>query len=141
MPVTVDTNVLVSALGWDGPEADLLRRAVREPPPDLVLGAAVAAEFAEVGARPTFGFVPREDLGRFLGLVLRRSTVVGCDGTVEAVAADPPDNRVLEAAVAGGCDLVVSGDGHLLDLGSYRGIPVVRAPEALKRLDDPGDEG
>jgi len=38
---------------------------------------------------------------------------------------DDADNRVLEAAVAGGADFIVSGDAHLLDLGDFEGIPIV----------------
>ncbi len=42
-----------------------------------------------------------------------------------SVIADPPDNRVLEAAVAGEADYIVSGDRDLLDLGKYEGIEIV----------------
>jgi predicted nucleic acid-binding protein len=33
---------------------------------------------------------------------------------------------VLEAALEGAADYIVSGDLHLLDLGSFRGIPILR---------------
>jgi putative PIN family toxin of toxin-antitoxin system len=41
------------------------------------------------------------------------------------VSDDPDDNRVLEAAVAGKADYVVSGDRHLLKVGSVEGIPIL----------------
>lgn len=44
---------------------------------------------------------------------------------IAAVDADPDDDTFLEAAVAGNADYVVSGDSHLLDLGSFRGIDIV----------------
>ena len=37
-------------------------------------------------------------------------------------------------AVAAEADLIVSGDRHLLDLGSHHGIPIVTAAEALARI-------
>lgn len=133
MRAAVDTNVLVSAVGWDGPEDRLLRRAVAGEV-DLVLGLAVLEEFLEVMARPRFAFVPPDDLASFVALLLRAAVLVHPRRTVDVVRDDPVDNRVLEAAVAGECDLVVSGDRHLLDLGAFEGMDVVRAPEALRRL-------
>ena len=45
--------------------------------------------------------------------------------TLDVVPDDPDDNRVLECAVAGRCGYVVSGDGDLLRMGSFRGIKIV----------------
>jgi putative PIN family toxin of toxin-antitoxin system len=44
---------------------------------------------------------------------------------ITAVADDPDDDKFLEAAVAGDVDYVVSGDQHLLDFDSFRGISIV----------------
>lgn len=41
------------------------------------------------------------------------------------ILADEPDNRVLEAAIAGGADYIVTGDRHLLDLNEYEGIEII----------------
>lgn len=134
MRVAVDTNVLVSAVGWSGPEARLVL-AGHGGDVELVIHLAVLAEFVEVLARPAFDELPREDLRRFLRMLVRRSRLVAPDLQLDVVAEDPPDNRVLEAALGAGCDLVVSGDRHLLALGSIEGVDVVRAPEALDRID------
>jgi uncharacterized protein len=39
---------------------------------------------------------------------------------------DPSDNRFLEAALAGKADYVISNDRHLLELGSFEGIMIVK---------------
>jgi predicted nucleic acid-binding protein len=49
---------------------------------------------------------------------------------------DEADNRILECAVAGNADFIVSGDRHLLSLKEFRDIPIVRAAEFLSRLED-----
>ena len=46
-----------------------------------------------------------------------------------AIVNDESDNRVLEAAAAAFADYIVSGDTHLLDLGSFEGIPIVTAAQ------------
>ena len=36
-----------------------------------------------------------------------------------------PDNRILECALAGEADFIISGDHHLSDLKDYQGITIV----------------
>jgi putative PIN family toxin of toxin-antitoxin system len=42
-----------------------------------------------------------------------------------AVIADDPDNRILECAVEGQAEFIISGDKHLLNLKAYQGIAIV----------------
>ncbi|HEV2108887.1 MAG TPA: putative toxin-antitoxin system toxin component, PIN family [Thermomicrobiales bacterium] len=49
------------------------------------------------------------------------------------ITAKESDNRVLECAVAGRADVIVTGDRkHLLPLGSHAGIPVMTPAEFLQ---------
>ena len=52
-----------------------------------------------------------------------------------AVTADPTDNKILEAAIAGQVDFIVSGDNHLLDLGTFREIPIIKPRKFLDQLE------
>lgn len=47
------------------------------------------------------------------------------------VVKDDPDNRILECALAGRADAVVTGDRALLALGAYRGVRLVSLREYL----------
>lgn len=48
---------------------------------------------------------------------------------------DPDDDVVLATALEGYADYIVSGDHHLLDLGEFRGIKIVKPIEFLNILD------
>ena len=48
------------------------------------------------------------------------------------VVKDDPDNRVLECAVAGRADAIVTGDNALLGLREYRGVRIVGLREYLE---------
>src|SRR5688572_3449284 len=48
---------------------------------------------------------------------------------------DPGDNRILEAAVAGEADYVITGDRQLLALGTYGGTAFV-TPAAFREILD-----
>ena len=63
------------------------------------------------------------------------SRVVEFAGELEVVSNDPDDNKVIECAVAGGATHIVSGDTrHLLPIGTYEGIEIVRPADLLARV-------
>jgi putative PIN family toxin of toxin-antitoxin system len=53
---------------------------------------------------------------------------------LDVVKDDPDDNRVLECAVAGRADYIVSGDRHLLQLKAHAGIAILTARQFLEAL-------
>jgi uncharacterized protein len=53
------------------------------------------------------------------------------------VCRDPDDDDVLACALAAQVDVIVSGDKDLLVLGSFEGIPIVTAEQALAQLTRP----
>ena len=61
--------------------------------------------------------------------------VVSPTEVARVVPSDPDDDHVLAAALSGAVDLIVSGDKRdLLALGSYQGIPIVTARQAMERI-------
>jgi len=50
------------------------------------------------------------------------------------ILADPDDDIVLATAVAGHAEAIVSGDAHLLEVGEFRGIPIITPAVAADRL-------
>jgi predicted nucleic acid-binding protein len=62
------------------------------------------------------------------------SKIISTPGTLKAIRADPDDDWVLECAVIGQATHLVSGDKHLLALGKYQNIQIVRAADFLNLL-------
>ena len=58
--------------------------------------------------------------------------------SLQAIEADPSDDRILECAVAADAEAILSGDTHVLSLGSFRGIPIQRVAEFLSSLQEQG---
>lgn len=67
-----------------------------------------------------------EEVRRFSELVAVPEELHG------AVVSDPDDDVVLECAVLGNADLVVTGDKHLLNLRAHEAITIVRAQALLE---------
>ena len=51
--------------------------------------------------------------------------------TLVDICRDPDDNLLLALALDGGADYIVSGDKDLLDMVSFREIPIVKPAEFL----------
>jgi len=54
--------------------------------------------------------------------------------TPAVVEDDPDDDHFLACADSGGADCLVTGDPHLLKLGSYKGIPILSPADFLIRF-------
>ena len=80
-------------------------------------------------------------LGGTLGIIVDQwkagkfTLIVTPEEEINIIAADVTDNKFLEAAVAGKANLIVSGDGHLLELKSFRSIPIITAREFIAQLE------
>jgi predicted nucleic acid-binding protein len=67
-------------------------------------------------------------------MVAQVAELVSHRAALQVVTADPTDDRILECAVDGKADPIVSNDHHLLDLRSYEGIPIVAGPDFRRTL-------
>jgi putative PIN family toxin of toxin-antitoxin system len=132
--VVLDTNVIVSGFGWSGPPAAILDAAL-DGRLVLVTSPPLLVELRRVLGYPklakVIGEAPR------LADLVEVSSVMVVPSRVLAVVSDETDNRVLETAVEGAADYIVSGDDDLLELGSFQDILIVRpgefASKALSR--------
>jgi putative PIN family toxin of toxin-antitoxin system len=122
--VVFDINVLVSRLLLPASTPDrAVRRGVDEA---LVLvSEASMIELADVLSRPKFDpYVTLADRRMFLQLLGRIADMVPVVYRVQACR-DPKDDMVLELALNGRADLIVTGDADLLALRVFRDIPIV----------------
>lgn len=132
-----DTNVIVSGLiAHSGSPCEVLE-AWRQGDIILVTSGAIVSEVARVLRRPFFRdkrHIGEEDIVRIARALTLGAQFVQPEIHLQVVEDDPDDDRILECAVAGGADYVVSGDHHLLDLGRYRDIRIVTARQFLSIL-------
>jgi putative PIN family toxin of toxin-antitoxin system len=142
LKVVLDTNVFVgSLLVRQGLPARVLD-AWRERQFLLVISPAIIAEIEPTLRYPRIRrkyTVADDDLDGLRTLLERDALLVPGDAAIKGAIPDAPaDERVLACAVEAGADFIVSGDRHLLDLGSRRGILVLTVREFLERLAETG---
>jgi uncharacterized protein len=124
----LDTNTIVSGVGWGGPPGAVLDAALAGHF-ELVISPALLDELRRVLSYPKLQAVigDADELVKFLALA---AVVVTPTETI-AVSRDP-DDRLIEAALAAHADVIVTGDQDLLILGHIGQIQVRTPREFLQ---------
>ena len=122
MRVVFDTNILVSALVFPGGQGDTALRRIIAGTDQLMMSRAILDELLEVLSRKFAR--DAEELAHVAVFFSELALVVTPKRRLRVVR-DDPDNRILECAIAGRADAIVTGDKALLALKNFRGIPVV----------------
>jgi putative PIN family toxin of toxin-antitoxin system len=134
--IVLDTNALVSAFiaGSSDAVGPRVLRLARERF-TLCLSDAIETELRGVLNRPKFrryGASPARVAVFVDGLVAAAQRVTPTERITDC--RDPADNMVLEAAVAGGVAIIVTGDADLRILHPWRGIDILPPADFLRRF-------
>jgi putative PIN family toxin of toxin-antitoxin system len=137
--VVLDTNVFVSSLlSTQGLPARVLN-AWREGKYLLVISPPIIAEIVAVLESPRISkkyFIRPEDIEQLVELLKTDAVVVpGHAAVTGAVPRDPQDEIFLACALDADADCIVSGDRHLLDLQTYKKIPIFTVKQFAERLE------
>lgn len=127
--VVIDTNVFISAFGWDGKPEAVLRLIEQRKIVNFTTND-IYAELQRVVAYPKLKFSPALQVN-ILEFVFSWSRFVQPKETVSVIEDDPDDDKFLSCAIAANASAVISGDPHLLSLGSYRNIPIMPPAQFL----------
>ena len=130
--VVLDTNILISALGWEGKPKEIFRKALNSEF-ELIISNQQLDELRRVINYPKFDFTYQQK-ARFLAIILEVAKVIEVSGNLDVISEDPDDNIILETAVDAGADFIVSGDEHLLKLAEYTNVKIVSAADFLTHI-------
>ena len=128
MRVVLDTNIFISSVL--GGTLKVIIDEWKAGKFKLIVSEAIAREYLDVIKRPKFK-IPDIEIVTVTEYLLQHAEFVTPDEQIVVVVADPTDNKFIEAAVAGKVNYIVSGDAHLLDLGFFREIPIIKAADFI----------
>ena len=126
--VVIDTNVIIFSIIFGGKPKQILK-LVRESKINAIISPVLLAELLEVLIKK-FHFTT-DKIILVNELVKENFVLVYPNETVDVVS-DKDDNRVIEAAIKGKCDYILSGDKDLLDLVVFEKIMIISPGEFLK---------
>lgn len=129
--IVVDTNTIISRLLLpESVPANAVQKALGLG--DLLFSDATLNELETVLSRPKFNrYLSVDERKAFFHLLSRLAEWVEIVRPVK-VCRDSKDDKFLEVALNGRADVIVSGDGDLLVLNPYLGIPIVSPRQFLE---------
>ena len=134
MQIVLDTNVVVSAILFGGKPQEILEAALAGDF-RLCISEPMVVELQGVLQRPKFEF-NRQIVQSIVSEITLLAEWVTPTKHFELVEDDPADNDVIDCAVEANADFLISGDRHLLQLGTCVNIQIVSPNSFIKILEN-----
>ena len=133
--VILDTNVIVAAMRSKVGASYRLLMTIGHPQWQSVVTSALMYEYEDVARRPgNVSGLSSQEITDILDLLYRESHRQVAWFSWRPVSSDPGDDLILDAAIAGGCDFVVSFNERHLRVSRSFGIETLRPAEFLKLI-------
>ena len=129
MKVVIDTNVWVSALVFGGKPRQIFKNAANSGI-EIVISAEILSEIRRILNQKFPDFMV--DFEELLIALTPRLYYVELGSMQVDVCRDPKDNMILETAITGGADYIISGDNDLLVLKKLQTTKIISPAEFLK---------
>jgi putative PIN family toxin of toxin-antitoxin system len=129
--VVFDTNILFSSVGWLGKPHQCVQAARRGECLSLICEPILTELNEKLQAKRGLDAAQAAEIHEEICAFSKLVTVTG---TLRVVAADPDDDPVVECAIIGQAQFIVTGDHHLLSLEKYGEIKILKAADFLESV-------
>jgi putative PIN family toxin of toxin-antitoxin system len=127
--IVFDTNIYISAFIIPNSKAETAIMKVVEGKDTLIISKAIINETLTVLS--TKFYRDKEALSHLAVYMSEIAQIVEPYGAKLTVLKDEPDNRILECALSGKADAIVTGDKEMLKLKEFEGIRIISLREYL----------
>ena len=128
MKVVFDTNIFISAFVIPGGQAEKAILRIIEGRDILLLSKGILDELLTVLSAKFSR--DKEEISRVAVILSEIAEWVVPSERIK-VLNDDPGNRILECAISGNADIIVTGDKGLLRLGEYQKLKIVSLKQYL----------
>ena len=130
--LVLDTNTLISAIGWRDSKQRRILEACLFKKYLLIESDDLLKEFLTVISRPKFSFVSEEQKREFVTRLISHCEIVEPKKKLNIIKQDPADNKVLECSLEGKAHYIITGDNHLLNLKQFGKTVILTASEFMQ---------
>jgi putative PIN family toxin of toxin-antitoxin system len=121
--VVIDTNVWISGLIFGG-KPEIIIKLFIDGKIDVIISEEILTELRRIISTKFPLFKPK--LGLLEASIREDSVLVHLGNNTITVSRDIDDNKIIETAVMGKADFVVTGDDDLLVLKIYENIRIIK---------------
>jgi putative PIN family toxin of toxin-antitoxin system len=132
MKRVLDTNIFISSFFWGGNPRKIMTRII-DGKDSLFVSDEILNELFFVMSRPKFK-VEHHQIIRFMDAVKEIAYTVPYLGTIQGICRDSDDDKILECAVLGNVDCIISGDSDLLSLEKFREISILTSSDSINKV-------
>lgn len=126
----IDTNVFLSALLFGGNPRKVVESILLDGHV-IIISEEIYTEMRKVLTKKFPKYI---DEYKAFEALLRINTISVPLGTISInVCRDPKDNMILETAVLGNCEYIITGDTDLLVLKSYKDIGILTPAQGIEK--------
>lgn len=128
MRIVLDTNVLISSLFKKESTSAQILALWRQQAVELLISSEGLAEIERVLTYPKVRkrlVYSDKEVHDFINLLKCVGTIIRPDFMTPLVGADPDDDKFVALALTGHAQYLISGDGHLLDIGRVGDLQIV----------------
>lgn len=130
--VILDTNLLISFL--ISQKLDAIDDLLLQGKLTLLFSTELIEEFITVASRPKFKkYFSNEDIRKLLTFFDSYGKLISISSSI-TICRDYKDNFLLNLAIDGKADFLVTGDDDLLCLGKIENIPIVTFNQLVSKL-------
>lgn len=123
MRIVLDTNIYIAAALRSGFSADVLQVIGIVSQFETIISEAILKELREK-LQEKFNW-PQNNIEQVVERIVKLAQIVEVKEKISIITRDLEDNKILECAVAGEADLIVSLDQDLIKLKNFRGIAII----------------
>lgn len=124
MKIVIDTNIWISFI--IGKSLINLKDFIINKKIDFITSKEQIEELIEVLHREKFKkYFNEKDIEELLLFISKFSLVVDIENNINDCR-DKKDNFILETAIKGSVDIIITGDKDLLDLDPYKNIKIIK---------------
>jgi uncharacterized protein len=123
MIVVLDTNVVLSAILFGGKPRQVFEKALSGNI-QVAISESLVNELLGVLQRPKFE-LSAQLVQTIVSEYASISSWIEPSEHFNVVVDDPSDNHIIDCAVAAKADYLITGDKHLLNLGTFKMIRIV----------------
>ncbi len=135
--VVLDTNILISSLLRKNSIPHRIFEAAEQQVILLFTSPDILAEVEAVLSRPKLikrTRMSQDERVKFIKTLRAISVIVDSSIEIPQLESDHDDTKFLACAIEGQAEYIVSGDSHLLDLKSYKNIPILSPADFIKQV-------
>ena len=130
MKIVIDSNIFVSSFFWGGHPKEVFERVINGLD-ELFITDKIIEEITCVMSSSKFA-VNSSEIEDYVRIIEKYSKKIVSKNISVLISRDQDDDKILQCAIDGGVDFIVTGDKDLLVLNEYESIKIIKPRDYLE---------